>query len=123
MKKQQHKDKLQSAVDCYLARNHSDPKRKLHPFGHWVKLPDINIWVIDPSERQSCCAGVKSGSGEKFPGQWLMNHCRSYRHVAKLHGIEESVLRDEVAKRRKCERIRIRDEETGQLDLFGKKLP
>ena len=78
-------DILQQAYEEYTARQ----DRVKHPDG---KFDNGGRWYPSDEEKQTCCHKVRSPS-RRWPYS-LMSHCRTLRHVAKLHGVTEGELRE-----------------------------
>jgi hypothetical protein len=78
---------LLDAVTCYTDRKN----RTTHPDG---STDNGGRWYPDASERQDCCAHVRSPS-RSYPWS-LMLHCRTAGHIAALYGVDETALRRAV---------------------------
>lgn len=78
---------LQKALKSYLARRDGNES----PAGQFRG----GQWLPDQAETRPCCSGVKGCLWEDA----LRRHCRSLRHVAALHGVEEKALRQALRRR------------------------
>ena len=90
------KTKMQLAVDCYFRRLRlqEEPEGNMR-FGFWI--PSAN-------EHRYCCNKyLKIGLGDP---KALYKHCKTYRHVSFLFGVNTSQLHNELRMLAETDRIR-----------------
>jgi len=72
-----------------ICRNYNIP-------GIWYKMDGVRLWYPLPSEVRSCCQSI-SLPNIKFP-YTLIDHCRTLKHCAMLHGIDPKVARSKTVR-------------------------
>ena len=78
-------------IDTALSEFHARQSRDTHPSGYF---DDKGRWYPSDEETQPCCEDIRTPT-RRFPYS-LMVHCRTLRHVAQLHDVDEGTLRQAV---------------------------
>jgi hypothetical protein len=96
-----HTEPLEAALALYTARQ----ERQNYPIG---TFDSEGRWYPDPEEYRDCCQEVRSPT-RAYPYSYML-HCRTLKHIARLHALDERALRAAANARKRTLGIKPRRE-------------